>query len=60
REGQARELNNIGSVHKAKGDLNRALKYYNKSLTIYEEMGMPKQIGIVKGNIERISRQMKK
>jgi tetratricopeptide (TPR) repeat protein len=52
-------LNNIGNVYYLKGDLDQALKYYNEALKIFEEIGMTKEIGIVRGNIERISQQMK-
>jgi len=39
--------------------LEQALKYYNEALKIFEEIGMPEKIRIAKGNIERISQQMK-
>ena len=50
----------IGLIYKAQGDLDQALKYYNEALKIFEEIGMPEKIGIVKGNIERVSQQIKK
>jgi DNA repair protein RadC len=60
KEGEANQLDNIGVIYGTKGDLDQALKYYNEALKIFEEIGMTKQIGIVKGNIERISQQKKK
>jgi hypothetical protein len=53
-------LSNIGLIHSDKGDLYQALKYMNQALKMFEEMGMPEQIGIAKSNIERISQQIKK
>ena len=59
KEGEASSLGNMGLIYQAKGDLDQALKYMNEALKIFEDIGMPEQIGKVKRNIERVSQQMK-
>ena len=51
KEKQANCLINIGSIHQTQGDIPLALKYFNKSLKIYEEIGDKEGIGYAFNNI---------
>ena len=44
-------LNNIGLVHATRGDYDKALDYYARSLAIHEELGDKRAMGIILGNI---------
>jgi tetratricopeptide (TPR) repeat protein len=49
--GMGDSLNNIGIMHKSKGDLDKALDYYGRSLTIQEELGDKAGMGYSLNNI---------
>ena len=55
KKGEANTLANIGLIYWAQGDLDSALKRLKESLVIFEEMGMPEQVGKTKESIELIS-----
>jgi len=50
----ARALNNIGQIYKVKGDYDTALRYWEQSLAIYQELGDRQGEGTTLNNISQI------
>lgn len=50
-EGEASDLNNIGLVYRAKGELDKALENYEEALKIDQEIGYLEGQGIQLNNI---------
>ena len=44
-------LNRMGVIYKVQGKYEQAIKSYQESLTIYEELNIPKQMGLATANI---------
>jgi len=54
RNGEALDLNNIGSIYQSKGERKKALKYYKDALKIFIEIGAQKHTEKVKLNIQNL------
>ena len=39
KQGEASDLGNIGLIYRSKGDLDNALKYFEKALEMHREIG---------------------
>lgn len=49
-------FNNIGTIHNSKGELGKAIEYYNKSLRIYKEISDKSGIAITLNNLAYVSK----
>ena len=49
--GVARALNNLGNVHRARFDLDEALRHYEQALSTFEEIGDRRSAAVVTNNI---------
>ncbi|MCK4316573.1 MAG: tetratricopeptide repeat protein, partial [Anaerolineae bacterium] len=54
----ATTYNNIGAVHRARGEYEAALEWMTKSLVIFEEIGAQANAQVVRGNIAEVRRRM--